>query len=289
LANALKRPALIWMKTFLGVNADEITEGSWNLATGQWVHRWLAVIGAVPRENRLVPRLSNEQLVLRVVSAADDFREQLLSILSNCGRPLPDWWQSGWRNARHLAEQFAKQVSTTVDWPFLATEWKLDSPQIIPLENGGELRVRGRLDLILSRDESATELWIVDYKTGEAQPLKTKPAELRKQLIAGDGIQICVYLLALRERAPEMFASLLTRNGELKPQIALTDLREFDDIWSELARMEKTGIFGMLGELRSEFTFTGTYPLATLAIDRDLLRQKWERSHPAFARSPREK
>jgi hypothetical protein len=41
----------------------------------------------------------------------------------------------------------------------------------------------------------------------------------------------------------------------------------------------------MLGELRSEFTFTGTYPLATLAIDRDLLKQKWERTHSAFAKS----
>jgi hypothetical protein len=48
--------------------------------------------------------------------------------------------------------------------------------------------------------------------------------------------------------------------------------------------MEKTGIFGMLGEIRSEFTFTGDYPLATLPIDQFLLRDKWEHTHPAFAR-----
>jgi hypothetical protein len=287
LANALKRPGLVWMKTFLGVEADEIEEGSWNLATGQWVHRWLAIIGAQPRENRFVPRLPREQLIQRVLSGADHFRETVMSILADCERELPDWWQSGWRNARHLAEQFAKQVATT-DWPLLATEWKLESPQMIALKNGEELRVRGRVDLILARDESAAELWIVDYKTGEAQPLKSKPAELRKQLIVGDGIQICVYLLALRERAPQMLASLLTRGANLEAQIALADLSEFDDVWNELARMEKTGIFGILGELRSEFTFTGTYPLATLGIDRDLSRQKWEQAHPAFAK-PREK
>ena len=55
-------------------------------------------------------------------------------------------------------------------------------------------------------------------------------------------------------------------------------------IWNEIARMQRTGIFGMLGELRSDFTFTGTYPLATLGIDRDLLEAKWERTHPAFAK-----
>jgi hypothetical protein len=46
--------------------------------------------------------------------------------------------------------------------------------------------------------------------------------------------------------------------------------------------MENTGIFGMLGELRSKFTFTGDYPLATLAIDQDILSEKWGRTHPMF-------
>lgn len=287
LANAMKRPALVWMKTFLGVESDEIDERSWNLATGQWVHRWLATIGAEPRANQFVPRLPGEQLTQRVVAGADEFRDLILSILTECGRPLPDWWQSGWRNARHLAEQFAKQIAAATDWPLVATEWKLDSPTVITLENE-QLRVRGRVDLILTRDETSKEFWIVDYKTGEAQPLKSKPAEVRKQLAAGDGVQICVYLFALRKKDRQIIASLLTRGAELAAQVTLADVESNIEIWSELARMEKTGIFGMLGELRSEFTFTGTYPLATLVIDRDLLKQKWERTHPAFAK-PREK
>lgn len=288
LSNALKRPALVWIKHFLGVEADEIDEGSWNLATGQWVHRWLATIGTQPRENRFVERLPDEQLRQHVIAAADKFREQILSILETCGRPLPDWWRSGWRNAQHLAELFAKQVAAaTADWPLVATEWKLDSPTVIALENGEELRVRGRVDVIFAHDESLKEFWIVDYKTGEAPPLKSKPAELHKQLIVGDGVQICIYLLALRERERQIIASLLTRNAELAAQVTLDDVMAESAIWCELARMERTGMFGMLGELRSEFAFTGTYPLATLSIDKDLLKQKWERTHPAFAK-PRE-
>ncbi len=282
LANALQRPALVWMKTFLGVQAEELLGGSWNLATGQWVHRWLARIGADSRENRFVPRLPNEQMLERVLSAADHFRERILSILRECGRPLPDWWTSGWQNARHLAEKFAREIAKIDNYSLLATEWELDSPHIIALTNGNELRVRGRVDLILADAAKPTRWWIVDYKTGEARPLKA--ADLQKQLGRGDGIQICIYLLALRERAPEMFASLLPRSSELAPQVSGDDVGAQSEIWNELARMQRTGVFGMLGELRSEFKFTGTYPLATIAIERELLQQKWERTHPAFAR-----
>jgi hypothetical protein len=39
----------------------------------------------------------------------------------------------------------------------------------------------------------------------------------------------------------------------------------------------------MLGRIFSEYGIVRTYPLATLTIDLDLLRQKWELTHPAFA------
>ena len=284
MANLLQRPALVWMKIFFGVASEELGVSSWSLATGQWVHRWLASIG-VPREQRFVPRPAADEILKRVTAAADDFRGEILAILNACGRTLaPDWWTSGWRNARHLAGKFAQQVAATEDWPRLATEWQLGSPQIIRLTAGEELRVRGRLDLILARDEHAGEIWIVDYKTGEAKPLRSGTRELRKQLIAGEGVQICIYALALRNDSSDICASLLTREGDLERQVSLDDIVAANKLWEEIARMEKSGIFGMLGEIRSEFTFTGDYPLATLPIDKYLLTEKWERTHPAFAK-----
>jgi len=289
IGNSLKRPALVWMKTFLGVEAEELNGGSWSLATGQWVHRWLAMIGAEPRDNRFVPRPSADGVVQRVTAAADTFRDEILSTLKACGRTQePDWWTSGWRNARHLAERFATQIGMTDgDWPRLATEWLLDSPHIIQLDHEQELRVRGRIDLILARGNppDAEEFWIIDYKTGEAKPLKSKPSELGTQLAAGDGVQICIYALALRHAARKICASVFTRDINLEPQITLETIAAQSDIWKEIARMENTGIFGMLGELRSEFAFTGTYPLATLAIDKELLRDKWLRTHPSFSKN----
>jgi hypothetical protein len=282
-ANLLQRPALVWLKAFLNVASEELDVSSWSLATGQWVHRWLASVGA-PREQRFVPRPAADEILRRVIAAADHFRSEIVGILNACERTCePDWWTSGWRNARHLAAKFAQQLVATEDWPQLATEWQLDSPQIIRF-NREELRVRGRLDLMLARDGHADQIWIVDYKTGEAKPLKSGARELRKQLIAGEGIQICIYALAFRDNYSGISASLLTREAALEPQVSLDKIAAAQDIWKEIARMEKTGIFGMLGEIRSEFKFTGDYPLATLPIDQYLLRDKWERTHPVFAK-----
>jgi hypothetical protein len=47
--------------------------------------------------------------------------------------------------------------------------------------------------------------------------------------------------------------------------------------------MQETGVFGVIGRIFNEFGAVRTYPLATLAIDPDLLREKWEMTHPAFA------
>jgi hypothetical protein len=295
-AKLFATPALVWMKTFLGVESMEHDGISWNLATGQWVHQWLAAVGRESSKNSFAAKPSADEIRKRVIDAAEHFREEMLATLSAAGkrgrlgrerRTMPDWWLSGWRNARYVAERFAEELGRVSDWPRLATEWVLDSPQIIPLDEGEELHVRGRVDLLLADadDPPAGRLWIVDYKTGMAAALKPQRAALRKELVKGNGVQICIYALALQTLGwRDIGVSLLARETELDhAQIDLSHITGQNDIWKEIARMENTGIFGMLGELRSEFTFTGDYPLATLAIDKDLLRDKWRRTHPPFA------
>jgi hypothetical protein len=46
--------------------------------------------------------------------------------------------------------------------------------------------------------------------------------------------------------------------------------------------MQETGVFGMLGPVHADFGFTAAYPLATLPLDTDLLKEKWALTHPAF-------
>jgi len=46
--------------------------------------------------------------------------------------------------------------------------------------------------------------------------------------------------------------------------------------------MQRTGVFGMKGEIRPAFGYSAPYPLATLQIDNDILEDKWELTHPAL-------
>lgn len=286
-AKIFTAPALSWIKNFLGVKSDEGDVVSWNLATGQWVHRWLASVSAAANEKRFVAKPAANEITERVDESANNFLADIRAILAATKRSLPDWWLSGWRNAHYLARRFAGELGRVPNWNQLATEWQLDSPETISLDDRHKLLVRGRVDLILARADGTDvrELWIVDYKTGLAAALKSKPNALRKQLAEGNGVQVCIYALALRRfEASEIYVSLLTRETDLTgPQLNLADVTAQDGIWKEIAQMEANGIFGMLGEIRSAYRFTGVYPLATLAIDKDFLRDKWRRTHPAFA------
>ena len=52
--------------------------------------------------------------------------------------------------------------------------------------------------------------------------------------------------------------------------------------------MQESGVFGMRGALREEYGFRRDYPLATLAIDEEILAEKWTLTHPDFASAEEE-
>ena len=289
-------PALIWMKVYLGVENEESNLNKWSAATGNWVHDWLAQISGATTQNVFVDLPSPGQLRERVAQAARRFQKEIADLCRACKRTAPDWWFSGWSTAFALAECLAGKLTELEGWPQVATEWRLASPQVISLD-ADELRVRGRIDLILAQERpnesqlDSADMWIIDYKTGNkkgftatARTPEARFAAVRKKLVRGDAIQLGLYGLVARELgASEIKLSLLSPLTELeRPQLALGDLAAHSDFWSELHKMQETGIFGLRGPIRSEFTFTADYPLATLPIDREFLQEKWTLTHPAF-------
>jgi hypothetical protein len=160
-------------------------------------------------------------------------------------------------------------------------------------------KLRGRIDLILAKAAPTANrfekipLWVIDYKTGKRSSLRSsqwKSAEDIRQgviakLLKGDGVQVALYALALHQLgAEDIGISLLARGLDLAaPQLTLQEIAAHEQIWRELADMQRTGVFGMRGFIRSEFGFTGDYPLATLPVDYDLLETKWPLTHPGFA------
>lgn len=290
-------PALIWMKVYLGVENEESNLNEWSAATGNWVHDWLAQISGATTENVFVDLPSPGQLRERVAQAARQFQKEIADLCRACGRTAPDWWLSGWSNAFALAECLACKLTELEGWPQVATEWRLASPQVISLD-AGKLRVRGRIDLILAQERpnesqlDGADIWIVDYKTGNRKALtatgrrpEARFAAVRKKLVRGDAIQLGLYgLVASELGASEINLSLLSPLTELeRPQLALVELAAHFDFWKELHRMQETGIFGLRGPIRSQFSFAADYPLATLPIDKEFLQEKWTLTHPVLA------
>jgi hypothetical protein len=275
--DAMKSPAEAWLGAVLGVGAcggDEETQ--WDLAQGTWVHEWLrALAGKVP-PNTFVPLPAPADLTARVRAAATAFRGHVSAILAARGRALPEWWASAWEQALSIALPLAASVAGVAGRTHAATEWKFEDTAI-PID-GSALHIRGRIDLLLTTGDSIENAWVIDYKTGNRKPLRTR------DLATGDGVQIALYALALRAAgAQSVGMSLLTADTPIEePQLSLSDLDGLMETWRGLLQMQDTGVFGARGALRDEYKFRGDYPLATLAIDEEILDEKWKLTHPNF-------
>src|SRR5881409_1538111 len=294
---ALRSPAIVWMEIFLGVTPDDGDSDAWAVATGQWVHRWLADSVGNGGDRKFVDVNRAEQIRERISKHARELRERVAALCANRSKRLPDWWRSGWSNALYIADCLAAKVCDLHDWSAMGVEWPLKEPTLIPLSENQTLRVRGRIDLILARRKSKEsrigyeDLWVIDYKTGRQRGFKLK--ELRrndtpkrkfhKQLIDGRGVQLALYALAVHALgADDVQLTLLSPAEQLEPQFRLADVLAQKNFWSDVHRMQETGVFGMLGPIHADFGFVGKYPLATLPIDTDLLEEKWALTHPAF-------
>lgn len=280
---ALSSPALVWMNVLLGVGPGESSdETPWSLTTGQWAHHWLAAISDAPTRGDFAPLPAPAELRHRVLTRAQSFRERVAGILAEQRRELPDWWQSAWEQAWRLTAQFVERVAAVRDHVLVATERTLPDTAIM-LPEDRKLFLRGRTDLLLtgvapSPKAVPEKVWIVDYKTGK------KSALAAQRIVGGDGLQLALYALAWRELgAREVGASILTPSMELTgPQVSWADLIGLTNLWNGLYAMQETAVFGQFGALRDEWSFCGDYPLATLAIDPEVLDEKWALTHTAF-------
>ena len=301
---ALRSPAIVWMKVFLGVEPDEDNGDVWPLATGQWVHGWLANSVGNGDDRKFVGINRANEMRERIQAQAREFHERVATLCANRGKTLPDWWRSGWSNALYIADCLAAKLSDLDDWSEVAVEWSLGNSTLIEIQQGATLQVRGRIDVVIARHKSEQsqigydDLWVVDYKTGrqrgfnlkELRKKDTPKRKFRRQLIEGRGVQLALYALAVNALgAQKVRLTLLSPAEELEPQFDLDAVLAQKNFWIELHRMQSTGVFGMLGPVHADFGFVPQYPLATLPIDVDLLQEKWALTHPAFASEKEEK
>jgi hypothetical protein len=202
------------------------------------------------------------------------------------GKVVPDWWTSGWLNARYLARHLGAKIGAAKGWNWMATELAVGREGVVKIADGVELKVHGQIDLVLAEDDAPNfagkKIWVVDYKTGSTKELKT--SDLHDSLVKGTTLQLGLYGLAMRELgAADVSVSIISLAVKnVAPQLPIVDLAPHTDIFADLAQMQHTGIFGMKGEIRPAFGYSARYPLATLPIDNDILEDKWAATHPAL-------
>jgi hypothetical protein len=218
-----------------------------------------------------------------VQSSADERRALLQEICRSLGKTIPDWWLSGWLNARYLARHLGAKIAGATDWKWMTAEYGVGRDGPVRIADAVELRMHGRIDLVLARTESTDftgqNIWIVDYKTGAAKELKD--SDLHDALVKGTALQLGLYALALRALgAAQVGVSIISSAvRKVAPQLSAADLAPHTNVFADLAEMQQTGIFGMKGEIRPAFGYSAAYPLATLAIDEEVLEDKWQRTH----------
>jgi hypothetical protein len=286
LERMVSSPAVVWMKRYLGVEASEEAANPWPSTTGKWVHEWLANI-IEPRNGRIFAAFpSLEKIDGHIRLAADERRAKLRLLCDLLGKVVPDWWTSGWLNARYLARHLGAKLRDAKGWEWMATELSVGREGAVKIADGVQLELHGQIDLVLAPNDAASftgqKIWIVDYKTGLTRELKA--SDLHDNLVKGTTLQLGLYALALRERgAAEVSVSVISLAVKnVAPQLSVLDLASHTDVFRDLAEMQRTGIFGMKGEIRPAFGYSTPYPLATLQIDNDILEDKWALTHSAL-------
>ena len=289
----LKSPGLIWMERFLGVEGAEDATYVWNATIGKWTHAWLAAV--FERTEAFAALPVAEECAARISAAAERKRTEVRHICRLAGRTIPDWWDSGWEHALCLAQTLGRLLSAMEGWKWAAAEWPLKAQPIAVGDNRAVL-VSGQADLVLGKTDALPaslalpELWIVDYKTGNKKSLtprsrkkdEPRPPRVLKSVLKGDALQLALYSLAARQLGAQsvgvsIFSPIIAKP---EPQLRDDDFADCGPAFRELARMQTTAIFGMKGRLRDAFSFTKSYPLATLPIDPEIVDERWELTHP---------
>src|SRR5437762_13923060 len=255
----LSSPAIVWMRRYLGVEAPEDAANPWAATTGKWVHRWLANIIETPDRKifSAFPTLTEIDEHIRL--AADERCVALRRLCALVGKVVPDWWNSGWLNARYLARHLGAKIGGAQGWNWMVTELPVGREGAVKIADGVELELHGQIDLVFAQNDAASfagqKIWIVDYKTGSTRELKS--SDLHDNLVRGTTLQLGLYALAMRERgATEVSVSIISLPVKnVGPQLSVVDLAPHTDVFADLAEMQFTGVFGMKGEIRPAFVY----------------------------------
>ncbi len=287
--NAVKQPGASWFAHVLRLTPrwEVATDDFTRRSLGIWSHAWAQPgprITAKSEARESIPLPSRELWQKIAQDRAAEIRAQVTVAFAAAKKPLPEAWLDTWANAGRLVEHWIEALAELPDWSQGLAEVTLPPGLSITLPGmEAAIPVSGRLDLALFPRAvrlargGLVEAWLIDFKSGAAEPLT------KKKLAQGQGLQLALYAQALLALgAPRVSLTLLNREAEAEPQLTNEDLAtpELAKIWNWLADFAVTGRWGEFCDLTDDYREAGDYPSATLPVPAEILRQKWALTHP---------
>lgn len=272
---AISSPELVFLNRFLGVEDTSLSrsEIAWQKTLGIRVHRWLSE--AMCRNKRTwSPLPTSADFRKNLERLRVNTRKALEAAFIAAGTPVPEWWHLVFDQAVSVSDRFASELEKILDsgqWEEVATEYRLEKNAVATLPDGTRLPLSGMIDIAFRRHDRH-EVWVIDYKTGAR--IDFTPSNVA----GGEGMQILLYGMAL-QNAGAATCHLTRANPDqpVEPQQEVNELAGEERVSSALlllSGMNKSGVFGTLGNPRGEFGVAPVYPLATLPVNPDILEAK---------------
>ena len=269
---ARKTPATAWYRHVLKVDPRETLSADAVLArtSGTWLHQWISAnLSATPQ-----PVPTAEVWAAAIDGAAEAAKAHLGAVSGLVGQAVPDWVLAALADRRREARALATELASAAAGDFISVEWPLPDAEPLPLPDGTPLHRRGRIDALVT-DRAAwldggARLWVIDYKTGAQKALSAR------EIPRGTGLQVALYAQFLQVLAApeELSASVISPSAKVGPQMAIAEILGFEEVWTWLASVQSTGVFGDR-ETQNQPERRQQYPLACLPIPPDLLNRRW--------------
>lgn len=275
LEEMVSNPAPIWLKIYLGVEPAEAVEAGESIAplvVGNHVHRNIQRVIDPDRSKHFqkIPDLNEAHV--RLMRITHGRLSALRKVFQDAGLQLPLSCLAIHQKTTSVTGAILRELIPMAEGHWGHCEWNISIGTRISLDEGHELFLHGRSDLILSptlpgKTDFPESALIIDFKTSSSK-LQIKPDE-------GDGLQVILYALAAKKsEGSTVTARLLTPGGFSK----LADdaiIQQCRGTLLRLARMQESGAFGQPPTTKNEaFSHQTPLPFATLVIPAGILFQK---------------
>jgi hypothetical protein len=231
---------------------------------GTWVHRVLAAaMRGTPVSGEFFPFPDRASSEARLASELEGLRARW---------PDDRYWDSFHGDVGRAARELLARVYELPSPRFAAVEVDVPEGATIPAGDAGNVRVHGRMDLVLSDSGQwrGSDIEIVDFKTG-AGPLLSA----RRMGSTGASLQLGVYLHAVLSMGAKAGVWML-KPEERPKRIGEEALERASAKLGLLGSHLVSGLYGARTPDRGEYVRVYEWPLACAPIAASILEAKFE-------------